>query len=231
MMITWRIQWDIRGLEGLSMNEWYLVISNHQTWVDIVVLQKVFNYRIPFLKFFLKKELIWIPLLGVAWWALDFPFMKRYTASFLKKHPHLKGKDIEITRKACEKFKNTPVSIMNFVEGTRFTPEKHNRQNSPFKHLLKPKAGGVGFVLTAMGEHLHRIVNVTIIYPEGDTGFWSFLCGRIHEIQVRIQTLPLTKDLLGDYIKNEAYQARFQAWLNELWREKDRIMEGTNKVN
>lgn len=220
-----RIRWDIRGLEGLSLKEWYLVISNHQTWVDIVVLQKVFNRKIPFLKFFLKKELIWVPILGVAWWALDYPFMKRYSPAFIKKNPHLKGKDIEITRKACRKFKGIPVSIMNFVEGTRFTEEKHNQQKSPFKHLLKPKAGGIGFVLSTMGEQLNGILNVTIVYPGGDTRFWSFLCGRIKEIRVVIEKMPLTRDLLGDYVEDKDFQEKFQKWLNGIWTKKDKFLD------
>ncbi len=220
-----RIKWDVRGLEGLSLKEWYLVISNHQTWVDIVVLQKVFNRKIPFLKFFLKKELIWVPILGIAWWALDYPFMKRYSPEFLKKNPHLKGKDIEITRKACRKFKGIPVSIMNFVEGTRFTPEKHDRQKSPFKHLLKPKAGGIGFVLSTMGEQLSSIVNVTIVYPGGDTRFWSFLCGRIKEIRVIIEKMPLTPDLLGDYVEDKEYQVEFQKRVNDIWTKKDKLLD------
>ncbi|MBN2160689.1 MAG: acyltransferase [Spirochaetes bacterium] len=220
-----RIKWDIQGLEGLSLMKWYLVISNHQTWVDIVVLQKVFNRKIPFLKFFLKKELIWVPILGIAWWALDYPFMKRYSPSFIEKNPHLKGKDIEITRNACRKFKTLPVSIMNFVEGTRFTKEKHDRQNSPFRHLLKPKAGGIGFVLSTMGEQLSSILNVTIIYPGGDTSFWSFLCGRIKEIRVLVEKIPVTPDLLGDYVEDKKFQAEFQLWLNDLWQEKDALLD------
>jgi len=225
--LSWsqRIRWDVRGMEGLSLNQWYLVISNHQTWVDIVVLQKVFNRRIPFLKFFLKKELIWVPILGVAWWALDFPFMKRYSASFLKMHPHLKGKDMEITRKVCKKFRSIPVSIMNFVEGTRFTREKHDAQKSPFAHLLKPKAGGIGFVLSAMGEQLSSILNVTIIYPGGDKGFWSFLCGRIREIRVIVERLPVTSAMLGDYTEDQKFQAQFQKWVNDLWRKKDALID------
>ena len=222
---TKRIKWDVRGLEGLSLDQWYLVISNHQTWVDIVVLQKIFNRRIPFLKFFLKKELIWVPLLGIAWWALDYPFMKRYSPAFVRKNPHLKGKDIEITRKACEKFRTIPVSIMNFVEGTRFTPEKHDKQQSPFRHLLRPKAGGIGFVLSAMGGQLGSIVNVTIVYPGGDTSFWHFICGRIREIRVIIEKQPVTKEILGDYIEDKEFQTRFQDWLNELWIKKDRLLE------
>ncbi|MFT6977024.1 MAG: 1-acyl-sn-glycerol-3-phosphate acyltransferase, partial [Shewanella psychromarinicola] len=126
----------VTGDQSFSEKEWYMVIANHQSWVDILILQRVFNRNIPFLKFFLKQELIFVPVLGLAWWALDFPFMRRYSTSQLRKNPKLKGKDIEITRKACEKFKTKPVSIMNFVEGTRFSVAKHDKQNSAFQHLL-----------------------------------------------------------------------------------------------
>jgi 1-acyl-sn-glycerol-3-phosphate acyltransferase len=113
------VRWDVRGLENLDPKGWYMVVANHQSWVDILVLQTIFYRKIPFLKFFLKKELFWFPLLGQAWWALDFPFMKRYSRHFLKKNPHLIGKDLEITKRACDKFRNIPVSVMNFVEGSK----------------------------------------------------------------------------------------------------------------
>ncbi|HOP64971.1 MAG TPA: acyltransferase [Spirochaetota bacterium] len=215
---------DLTGDTDLASKEWYMVLSNHQSWSDIVVLQMVFNRRIPLLKFFLKKELIWVPLLGIAWWALDFPFMMRYTSEFLKKHPEMKGKDIEKTRKACEKFKYTPVSVMNFVEGTRFTPAKHERQNSPYKNLLKPKAGGTGFVFSAMGEMFHSILNITIKYPEMDYSIWSFLCGRVHSVSLNIEKMPVEENLIGDYENDEAYKKSFCKWLNNLWDEKDKFL-------
>ena len=61
--------WEARGLESLSPGNWYLLIANHQTWVDIVALQTVLNRKIPFLKFFIKQELVWFPFLGLACWA------------------------------------------------------------------------------------------------------------------------------------------------------------------
>jgi 1-acyl-sn-glycerol-3-phosphate acyltransferase len=220
-----RIEWDVRGVEVLDPGGWYLVVSNHQSWVDILVLQKVLNRRIPFLKFFLKKELIWVPILGLAWWALDFPFMRRYSRSFLEKNPHLRGKDLESTRKACEKFRTLPVSIMNFVEGTRFSREKHRRQNSVFTHLLMPRAGGIAFVLGAMGDCLTRIVNVTIVYPDGADTFWGFISGRVKKIVMDVEVLPVTTDLKGDYFNDAEFRDRFCAWVNRLWEEKDRRIE------
>lgn len=215
-----RIRWQVSGLETLSLKDWYLVLANHQSWADILVLQKVFNHNIPFIKFFLKKELLYVPFLGMCWWALDFPFMKRYSKSFLQKNPHLQGKDIETTRKACHKFRFKPAAIMNFVEGTRFTPEKHRQQQSPYRNLLKPKAGGVAFVLGAMGDQLHKILDITIYYPKGIPSFWDYISGKVRDITVQIRVLPITPELLGDY-NDSQYRERFQQWINQLWQHKD----------
>jgi 1-acyl-sn-glycerol-3-phosphate acyltransferase len=225
LSLTKKINWEVTGLEGVNPKDWYLVISNHQTWVDILVLQKIFYRKIPFLKFFLKKELIWVPIMGPAWWALEFPFMKRYSKEFLMKNPHLKGKDTEITIKACERFKDVPISVMNFVEGTRFTKAKHDKQKSPFMHLLRPKAGGISFVLFAMGKYINKIANVTIVYPEGPKTFMDFLCSRECDIRVHVEMLPITQDLIGDYENDPAYRESFQEWLNRLWIEKDELIE------
>ncbi|MDL2269122.1 acyltransferase [Desulfosarcina sp. OttesenSCG-928-A07] len=218
------IRWDVEGLEGLSPDGWYMVVANHQSWVDILVLQNVFHRKIPFLKFFLKKELFWFPLMGQAWWALDFPFMKRYSRQFLRKNPHLIGKDLEITRKACKKFRTLPVSVMNFVEGTRFTPEKHARQKSPYTHLLRTKAGGLAFAMSVMGDKFSQIVDVTIAYPHGIASFWDFMCGRVRNIRVRVRAIPVTADLMGDYLQDPQFKRNFQNWLNALWQEKDQEM-------
>ncbi|WP_440054789.1 acyltransferase [Pseudoalteromonas sp. T1lg65] len=215
-------QLKVSGLNGLEQQGWYLVIANHQSWVDILVLQRVLHNKIPFLNFFLKKELIYVPFLGLAWWALDFPFMTRTSKAQLKKNPKLRGKDIETTRKACEKFKTTPVSIVNFVEGTRFTLQKHSRQNSPYENLLKPKAGGIAFVMQAMGEQLNKVVNVTIHYPDGVPTFLDFAAGKVNAINVHVDVMPMSENLVGDYSNDPDFRVRFQAELNELWQSKDK---------
>jgi len=230
--LTRRIKWDVRGLEGFDLNDSYLVFSNHRSWSDIFVLQHIFNHRIQFLKFFLKKELIWVPVLGVAWWALDFPFMKRYTRQFIEKHPGKKGKDMETTRKYCAKFRKSPVTVLNFLEGTRFNYEKHQKQNSPFRHLLIPKAGGVAMVLSSMGECLSKIVDVTIVYPENTPPmpFWDFLKGNIPTIVVRIKTIDIPEEFLGkNYEEDISFKRQFQEWINQVWIEKDQIIEDVLK--
>ena len=214
-------RWRIDGLENLQRDGNYLVLCNHQSWVDIPVLQKIFNRRIPFLRFFLKSQLIWVPLLGPAWWALDFPFMKRHSREQLARHPELAGKDRETTRRACEKFRHLPVSVMNFVEGTRFTRAKHDAQRSPYRHLLRPKAGGVAFVLDAMGEGLHSMLDVTIVYGQGAGSMMDLIAGRIRDIRVHVRQRAIDPALRGDYENDRAFQERFQAWVNALWAEKD----------
>ena len=225
LSLSGRMQIEIKGMEGLHYHGWYLVSCNHQSWSDILILQQVFNRRIPMLKFFLKQELIWVPLLGVAWWALDFPFMKRYSKEFLEKHPEMKGKDLETTRKACEKFKEVPVSVMNFLEGTRFTKAKHDVQMSPYQNLLKPKSGGIAFVLSAMGGQLRSMLDVTIVYHDKTIGFWDLLCGRVHRLTVQIIERPIPDHFgSGDYENDSAFRAEFQAWVNQLWQEKDALI-------
>jgi 1-acyl-sn-glycerol-3-phosphate acyltransferase len=200
----------------------YLILSNHQSWVDIPVLEALLNRRVPMLRFFLKSQLFWVPLLGLAWWALDFPFMKRYSRETLAKRPELAGRDIAATRRACEKFRGIPVSLINFVEGTRFTSAKHAAQASPYLHLLKPKAGGVAFVLDAMGDAMHSILDVTIVYPHGIPTIADLFADRVPEVRVHIREMPIPPSLsAGDYQNDAAFRERFQSWMNEIWERKD----------
>ena len=214
--------WDVQGLEGLNPHSWYLVNANHQSWVDILVLQHLLNRRIPLLKFFLKQQLIWVPVMGLAWWALDFPFMRRHSEAYLQKHPEMRGRDQETTRRACEKFALIPTSVMNFLEGTRWTAAKHARQQSPYQRLLKPKTGGLAVALNAMGEKFEAVLDVTIVYPDGVPDFWQFLSGRVARVIVRVQSMPIPSQLLGtDYAGDAATRQAYQQWVHELWLAKD----------
>jgi 1-acyl-sn-glycerol-3-phosphate acyltransferase len=199
-----------------------MVNCNHQSWVDILVLQRLLNRRIPMLKFFLKQQLIWVPVIGLAWWALDFPFMRRHSHAYLKRHPEKRFEDIETTRRACEKFALVPTSVMNFAEGTRFTKAKHKAQQSPYRHLLKPKAGALALALGALGDRFDSLLDVTIVYPEGAPTFWHFLRGDLRRVIVRARSVPIPAGFRqGDYTRDSAYRMAFQAWLQAIWQEKD----------
>ena len=212
-------RWDVQGLDGLHARGWYLVSSNHQSWVDILVLQRIFHGRIPFLKFFLKRELIWVPVIGLSWWALDFPFMKRGRGHGAR------SADLQTTRQACEKFKLIPTSVIDFVEGTRFTAAKHQQQRSPYQHLLKPKIGGLGIALATMGEQFEALLDVTIAYPQGTPQFWDLLCGRLDHVVVRVHQRPIPPGVLGsDPVGDKAYRQRINAWVDEQWLAKDQLL-------
>ena len=218
--------WILPANITLKRDGWYLVLSNHQTWVDIVVLQSVFNRRIPLLKFFIKQELVWFPLLGLGWWALDLPFMKRYSPSYLARHPEKKGKDLEATRRACEKFRHTPTSVINFVEGTRFSEAKRDSRGSPYRHLLKPRAGGVAIALSSMGELFDAVLDVTIIYPDGPPEFWAMCFGDRVRAEIDVVSIPLESRLIeGDYEGDRGYRRDVHRWLSDVWDAKDERME------
>lgn len=220
------IHWDVRGQADLRLDTWYFVIANHQTWVDILASFHILNRRIPPLKYFLKQELLYVPIVGLAVYALDYPFMKRYSREYLAKRPHLRGKDLDTTRKACEKYQHYPVSVLNFLEGTRITPAKHEQSRSPYQHLLKPKSAGAAFVLSALGSKMECLLDLTIAYPQGVPSFWDLCCGRVRHIVIDIQVRPIPAEFcLGHYEDDAKFRDSFQLWIGSLWQDKD------NKLN
>ena len=235
LSLSRKTKWNVEIPQTLDRRGCYLVNSNHQSWVDILVLQRCFNRRLPLLRFFLKSELIRVPFLGIAWWALDFPFMKRASKAQLARQPGLKGKDLENARKACEKFRDIPVAMMNFPEGTRFSVEKRNAGKSPYKNLLLPRIGGVGQVLFALSDQLDALIDVTIVYPrdgqsEAAPTFWQLLTGQVPEIIVRAEQREIPAHLLGrNFRKDREFRRDLESWSNGLWLEKDQLISSIQK--
>lgn len=223
-------RWDIEVPDGLDRKGCYLVASNHQSWVDILALQKAFNRKLPILRFFIKRELIWVPFLGAAWWALDFPFMRRPSREEIARNPKLKGKDLESARKACEKFRDRPVAMMSFAEGTRFSAAKSGQADGPYRNLLAPKIGGIGIVLYALGDRLQSLIDVTIAYPNPDDPdyrptFWQLVSGRVPKIVVRAREVAIPRNLLGrNFRTDREFRAELEAWIGRVWREKDELL-------
>lgn len=219
---TQATEYEVRGLEQLDPQTSYLLVANHQSWTDIMVLQKILNRQVPFFRFFLKQELIWLPIIGMCWWALDFPFMKRYSKQQLAKNPALKGKDKQTTVDRCKKLQGAPVSIMNFLEGTRFTPVKHNQQQSPYQHLLKPRSAGASYALNVLADSLQTLLSVTIVYPEGHSSYAEFLAGKTPKILIDLEVQQIPRDIReGDYENDPIFRQRFQSWVSQIWTTKD----------
>lgn len=217
---------EVTGLDNFSTEDWYLVMANHQSGLDIVILQLLFSRKIPVLKFFIKDQLKWIPFLGFSWWAMGCPFMKRYTPAYLAKHPHKKGKDLQATQKALQLFQKTPASLISFVEGTRYTPQKKMEQNSPYKYLLKPRAGGISFVVSAMNNRIHQLIDVTITYSKQKSSLWDYLCHRVDTIKINIRKIPIPQQFLtATLLEDDKNQSEFRNWLNQKWLEKDQLID------
>ena len=226
LKLVHRTSWNISGIEDLHLDGQYLVLANHQSAVDIPVLQGVFLGHIPFLRFFIKQQLLWVPFLGLALWALDMPVMKRYTKKKLKQRPDLRTHDLERTQIACERLRDQPLTLLNFAEGTRYSSKKHREQDPPFQRLLRPKSGGVHAVLSALGDQLDSILDVTINYPDGIPTFWDFMQGKMPRCNVVVEEKPIPAELInGDYETDDSYRLHFQQWVQKLWEEKDARLE------
>ena len=215
--LLYPVAWDIDVRGTLDPHRSYLLVGNHQSIIDILLVFDQFSHRTPPLCFFLKRELMWMPVIGWACWGMDFPFMNRAGLA----------SDLETTRRFCGRFRDRPVTVVNFAEGTRFSEEKRVGKRSPYRHLLRPKSAGLSFTLNAMGEQFAGIIDVTIGYrPSRYPIVWSFLTGEQTELAIHIDVLPVPPELLsGDYAQDKAFRERFQTWLNSLWQRKDARLE------
>ena len=205
----------------VNANSWYLLISNHISWLDIAVLSSL--NALPAPKFFLKDELKYVPFIGTGAWAMGMPFMKRVTKAQLAKNPNLKGLDVERTKRSCRNFRHHPTTIVNFVEGTRFTAQKHQHQQSPFQHLLKPKAGGTAFALEVLNEQFDAMLNTSLVYSgQSDHVCRNILKGELESIHITIEVMPINTQMIGSYQTDQVFRAEFQQYLNNLWTIKDK---------
>jgi 1-acyl-sn-glycerol-3-phosphate acyltransferase len=178
------------------------------------------------IRFFLKQRLIWFPIVGQACWALEFPFMRRYSADYVQRHPEKRGRDLASTRRACQRYRHIPVAILSFLEGTRFSQEKRAEQDSPYGHLLRPRVGGIAFVVASLGDQLEAMFDVTLAYPGGDVTFWQFVSGRVPLIIVRARPLAIPAEFVtAEIIEPGATRDRFKSWIDAIWREKDALLE------
>jgi 1-acyl-sn-glycerol-3-phosphate acyltransferase len=221
-----QISWQNR--EQLSLEKWFLVICNHQSWTDIVLLQTHLHPVLPPLKFFTKEALIWVPFIGIAMKVLGFPYVKRATKAQIKANPNLRTADRENTLAACEDFKNHPTSVLNFVEGTRRTEEKFNRQRSEYAYLLRPKIGGLDYVLEGMSGHLAGLVDVTIVYPDGVPTFWDFLQGKCPRVEVDIRARDIPEVVTTDNAQDR--RSELAHWVKGIWVEKDATVAAAMNV-
>ena len=214
--------------ETYDMNKWYMAMSNHQSWADIFVLLTVANKKIPLLKFFMKKELWWIPFVFLANKTLNMPFVNRHSKKAIEKDPSLRTKDYENTLKSCKRFLRAPSTIFSYAEGTRLTPEKHKAQNSKYKNLLQPKIGGMATALSAMPK-IDTLIDFSVVYKSKKRGAWSFLNGEMRDVKVFIRSHKIPENLkYRNYGSDHLYREEFKQWIEEIWDVKDTKIDELN---
>ena len=221
---------DWKHIDDVSLDKWYLVISNHQSWTDIILLQSYLYGKIPPLKFFTKQQLIWVPGIGLAMYVLGFPYVKRVSKAQIKANPNLRNADRDNIAEACKGFKNHPTCILNFLEGTRRTSAKQLNQSSDYKNLLKPKIGGIEYVIKDMGDYLHKLIDVTIVYPDGTPTFWQFVKGECRSVKFVVSHYDIPKQVLVD--NDIERRSSLSGWIKTIWMQKDQqISEMTQTTN
>ena len=225
-----RKDWRISLPDDVHTDGKYLLISNHQSWVDTSIVQYISENRLPLTRFFTKFELIYIPVIGQAFYFLDFPMMRRHSKEAVAKNPALQGKDIEEAKRACSLLKNKPFTLLNYLEGTRFTKEKHDKQQSPYQHLLKPRAGGLALAINALGENIDGILDMTIVYPDGVPTYGDLWKGNIKRLGVDVRYIHMSDTLFasiqnGSYEDNEDIKAQLYDWIDQAWQQKNKRID------
>jgi 1-acyl-sn-glycerol-3-phosphate acyltransferase len=225
MKIMHRDAMQVFDNNEFDKNQWYMAVSNHQSWADIFILLVAAHKRIPLLKFFMKKELAWIPFVFLANKTLNMPFVNRHSKKQLEKNPNLRFKDYENTLLACKRFQRSPSTIFSYAEGTRNNSTKHKAQNSPYKNLLIPRVGGIATALSAM-PNIDVLVDYSVVYKSNKRGAWAFLKGDMRDVKVSVKKYNIPEDLKNkNYSTDEEYRKNFKIWIEGIWEEKDKEIE------
>ncbi|WP_435980379.1 acyltransferase [Psychrobacter sp. DM4] len=222
--------WRIRLPDDANTSGKYLLVSNHQSWVDTSIVQYISQDHLPLTRFFTKFELIYLPIVGQTFYFLDFPMMRRHSKKAIAKNPALQGKDIIEAKRACALLKDKPFTLLNYLEGTRFTPAKRDQQHSPYTHLLKPRAGGLALAINALGDEIDGILDMTIVYPDGIPNYGDLWQGNIKRLSVDVRYLDVPANIIADiqsggYENDERVKAQMFTWVEQIWRQKDKRVD------
>ncbi len=225
LRILHKFEWDFQIPNDVNTETWYIAMSNHQSWADIFILLAAGHKKIPLLKFFMKKELQWIPIIYLVHKTVDMPFLNRHSRAQILANPELKRVDYENAKKAAKRFSRNPSSAFSFAEGTRFTSEKHSAQESPYSNLLKPKVGALAIALSGMPQ-VNTLIDFTIVYATQKRSTWEFLCGDLSKAKVVAKTYTLPENLKNrSFEEEDDYRKNFQTFVDAIWLEKQQTIK------
>lgn len=125
MLIALNPYWKVKvtGLENIDPKKTYVMVANHQSLADIVIIYQTHAY----FKWVAKRELLKAPFIGGLLWVNDHVLLSRGDFGSVK----------DVYRKAGEWLKKG-VSMLFFPEGTRSgTDNMGEFQNGAFKLAIK----------------------------------------------------------------------------------------------
>lgn len=220
------IRFEVNGLERLESEKNYLVIANHRSWADILVLQSLLIGVAPIIKFIVKREILFVPLVGLICWAYEYPLVKRSSMKSPRRLNDRGQMDLDVINRRLGNLGRHPTTIINFVEGTRFNLLKSKKTESSYRHLLKPRAGGLTYILNTFGSRIDYVLDFTIAYHTREPVFWNFLGGTCPKVNVDVQVIPMQEMLaIISSGKNAPEYPEVAAWLTGFWEGKDQKMD------
>lgn len=213
--------WLLRHVSGaawrfdeltLDRDRPHIVLANHRSWADVLLVQSVVATRGPILNFLTKREILWVPIFGLIVFAFDFPAVRRRSRPGADPASRRED-DRRRVREAAASLLDSPAAILSFAEGTRFTEAKRKARGGRYARLLPPRAGGLGAMIEALAPGGGTIVDLTLVYA-GPATLWTFLGGAAGPVTIHWEKTPI----------EALAPERIPDWLNERWRRKDELL-------
>jgi lysophosphatidic acid acyltransferase / lysophosphatidylinositol acyltransferase len=165
-----------------------LVISNHQSWSDIVMISKVATKAkmINHQKWMAKNVLRFVPFIG---WGLHF-----IDTIFLKRDWNKDQIKIEQTFSHIVD-KNVPFWLIIFPEGTRLTASKlqssqklmQSKGEPHWQRVMRPRSKGFVAAIAGLRSKLDAIYSLTIDYGEQAVSPWELFAGQAQAIKIDVK--------------------------------------------
>lgn len=196
-------------IDNLSKDHSYIIISNHQSYLDTFLIWALSPHNSPTdVIFLLKKELIWLPFYGSYSYLSRYPFIESPSLKAMRKKPELKNKDLTTILESVKTFEGRASLWAIYVEGIL------NKSND--RHLNKPKTSGLYSLIKALDKPVD-IIDLTIAYPRIGMSFYELITdiskkGTYFIDTIKFNDIPTEK---REFIK----------WLNRRWNKKESLLK------
>lgn len=178
----WKIK--IEGLENIDHNKTYVIVANHQSFADIIIMYQTHMY----FKWVAKKSLLRLPFIGGLLWVNNHVLLSRGEFGSIK----------TVYRQAAGWLRRG-VSMLFFPEGTRSdTDEMNEFQNGAFKLAIRESRPLLPVFIGGTREAIPK-------------GGWIFKT-RVSGALVVLPAIDTSKYKAGDYAAlRDLVRGKFQA--------------------